>query len=558
MSRDVDFLTFFIMWARLQGWVVPMLHVRICVWLEHCVDPERVLMVFRGAAKSTIYAVYKAWKLYRNRSQRSLVWSADNETAGMLTADTINVLRNHPLCAGMLTKKPGAKRFWVIGARDARNPSMRANGVNSNATGARADDVDFDDIEVPGNIETPEARKKLRDRISESTHIAVPGAQKTFIGTPHAHDSIYPERIKAGAATLIIPLFELATRYTKTDERTRYKIRFEPAEDGLYVIAGIHTGARMLREGVDYQVEAGEIVFAKPPRALVDVYSGCAWPERFTRAEIEIRRRETRTINAWDSQYMLEAKPLTEVRLDPARITPYAVPLTIRRANNAVALFLGKVQIVAAACRWDPSSGKLKSDLSGVGVVLQDDGGRRYIHRVAAVRGEIAEFASDGKTIVGGQVWQLCDLIEELHIPRVSVETNGIGGFAPTVLRAAITQRRKSNPKLQCAVVEVDSTTNKNKRILEAFEPLLLSRGMLWAHMDVLVDPDTKEKAPFWAQMRDWNPGLTDQPDDLLDAVAGAISETPERFRAIGGISPSAQPEDWRPTAGVYEVAFDR
>lgn len=35
MSRDVDFLTFFIMWARLQGWVVPMLHVRICVWLEH-------------------------------------------------------------------------------------------------------------------------------------------------------------------------------------------------------------------------------------------------------------------------------------------------------------------------------------------------------------------------------------------------------------------------------------------------------------------------------------------------------------------------------------------
>src|SRR5690606_24447553 len=125
--------------------------------------------------KSTIYAIWKAYRLYRNRHHRSLVWSADNATAGMLTADTINVLRNHPLCTGMLPTKPGAKRFWVIGARDARNASMRASGVGTNVTGARADDVDFDDIEVPGNIESPEARLKLRQRIGESTHIAVPG-----------------------------------------------------------------------------------------------------------------------------------------------------------------------------------------------------------------------------------------------------------------------------------------------------------------------------------------------------------------------------------------------
>ncbi|WP_457833257.1 hypothetical protein, partial [Staphylococcus aureus] len=82
------------------------------------------------------------------------------------------------------------------------NASMRSSGVEQNVTAARADDIDFDDVEVPGNIETPEARKKLRDRISESTHIGVPGAQKTYIGTPHHHESIYPERIAAGAAVL--------------------------------------------------------------------------------------------------------------------------------------------------------------------------------------------------------------------------------------------------------------------------------------------------------------------------------------------------------------------
>jgi hypothetical protein len=545
VNRDVNFLTFFLMWARVMGWDVPMLHVRICLWLEECTDPERVLMVFRGAAKSTIYAVYKAWKLYRNRALRSLVWSADGPTAGMLTADVINVLRAHPLCGGMLPPRPGAKRFWVHGSRDARNASMRANGVNSNATGARADDVDFDDIEVPGNIETPEARLKLRQRISESTHIAVPGAQKTFIGTPHTHDSIYPERIAEGATVLKIPLFEHCVRYKDTAKKRRYPFNFEPADDGLYVFLGIHKGARVLVEGTDYRVVRNEVVFDEPPGGVLDICAGNAWPERFTREELAIRRKETRTLNAWDSQYQLEAKPLEEVRLDPERITPYDCEIEVRKANNTVSLWLGDAKMVAVSLRWDPSSGKLKSDKSGVALIFQDAGGRRYWHRAEAVTGEIAEFDASGEKIIGGQVWQLCDLVEAFQVSRITVETNGIGKFAPSVLKAALKQRR-----LQCGVTEVDSTENKNKRILEAFEPLLLSSGMLWAHVDVL-DGDA------WDEMKDWNAAVREQPDDLLDAAAGAITDTPERVGKLVGNSDVRERQDWRPSAGVFEVEVD-
>lgn len=545
-SREVSFLTFFMMWARVQGWTVPLLHVRICTWLETCTNPERVLMVFRGAAKSTIYAVFKAWTLYRNRAHRSLVWSADNDTAGMLTADTINVLRNHPLCIGMLPRKPGAKRFSVLGSRDARNASMRAVGVTSNATGARADAVDFDDIEVPGNIETPEARLKLRQRISESTHIAVPGAQKTFIGTPHTHDSIYPERIAAGASTLIIPLFAHATRYKETASKTRYPIKFVPAEDGLYVVVGIHKHARVLVEGTDYQVDRGEVVFAKPPGAVLDIYSGCAWPERFDRNEIELRRKETRTLNAWDSQYMLEAKPIEEIRLDPERITPYAVEAVIRKANGTAGMFLGSVQIAMASVRWDPASGKLNSDVSAVAVVLQDLIGRRYLHRMEQLTGEVAEFDETGKVITGGQVWQLCDLVETLNLPRVVVETNGIGAFAPAVLKAALKQRR-----LRCGVAVEQVVANKSRRILEAWEPLLESGGQLWAHVSVL-------RGPLWDQMKEWIPTAPNQKDDYLDAGAGALTDTPERVGQIVGNPNITARDDWRHSAGEHEVVFER
>lgn len=547
MARtDVGFVAFFLMWARVMGWQVPMLHVRICHWLESCDDPIRVLMIFRGAAKSTIYAVYKAWKLYRDRNRRSLIWAADGDLAKKLTRDTLNVLRRHPLCAGMLPPKPGAQTFWVNGASDARNASMNAVGVNQNATGSRADDIDYDDVEVPKNIKTPDARANLRMKIEESTFIAVPGAQETYIGTPHTHDSIYPELVSSGAALLKIPLFENSIRYEQTDKVVRYRIPFPAGDDGLYVMVGIHKFSKLLEEGIDYRIDGTDLVFEKPPGAVLDIYAHCAWPERFTREDIIKRRRKTRTLNYWDSQYMLEAKPITETRLDPARIIPYDCEPVIRYANRTASMYLGSVKIVGMAARWDPSSGKLRSDVSAFGFTMQDEHGRRYMHRINALTGEVAEFSEDGKRILGGQVFQICDLVEQYNIPRITVETNGIGGFGPAVLKAALKQR-----KLICGVVEEHSVANKNKRILEAYEGPM-SSGMLWAHTDVL-------DGEFWDQMKDFNPETQNQADDLIDAGAGAITDTPERINVhVRDSDGEPRHHSWRPNSGVHEVAFER
>lgn len=546
MADKVSFLVFFMIWARRQRWVVPELHIRIVLWLETCLAPERVLMVFRGAAKSTIYAIWKAYGFYRDRSKVNLIWAADDPLATKLTRDTINVLRYHPLCAGMLPRKPGAQSFWVSGATDARNPSMQAVGINSNATGSRATDVDFDDPEIPKNIKTPEARLNLRMKMDESVHIAVPGSQFTYIGTPHTHDSIYSELEDGGAAVLKIPLFAQHTRYTETQERTRYALGFKVEEDGLYVFTGIHKYARLLVDGRDYRVEQGEVVFPEPPAVgVMDFYSGCAWPERFNREDVEKRRRRTRTLNGWDSQYQLAAKPVEEVRLNPEKIIPYDCDIEVRHVNGAVSLWLGDAKLAAVAMRWDPSSGKLRSDVSAAGIVFQDDSGRRYIHKVAQLLGEVAEFDDSGKRIIGGQVWQLCEMIERYQVPRIVIENNGVGTFAPAVMKAALKQRR-----LQCGVKEEPSVANKNARILESLEPLLMSKGMLWAHVDVL-------EGPLWDQMKDWNPAVRDQDDDYVDVIAAACADVPERLGKLVGNRTVRERQDWRPTAGVHEVETD-
>jgi hypothetical protein len=539
--QPISFAGFFAIWAKQQRWTVPGLHFLICDWLEHDDARVRVLEVFRGAAKSTIYGVYKAWRLYCEQWTRHQVWAADDKLARKMSRYTRHVLLTHPLCRGMLNQTAGTEQFWIDGATDMRNPSMSANGVLSNATGSRADEVDFDDIEVPKNIKTPEAREAIRTRIAETTHILVPGGRKTFIGTPHTHNSIYDEQIAGGAHVLKIPLFEHSIRYEDPGTKKRFPIKFTPAADGLTVFLGIGKGARVLKEGVDFNVVKGQVVFFQPPGITLDVCSGNAWPERFTREEVEFKRRECKTYNEWDSQYQLHSKPLTKIRLDPERLRAYQVEPVVREVNGQVAMFLGSARIVGAVCWWDCSLGKLKSDASALCLMLTDEKGQIYWHLAEGLTGELADFNGKGE-LIGGQCLQVRNFVLRYQIPAIDVETNGPGGFVPPILRRAL---RGTG----CGVREQFATIDKRKRILDAFEAPLSTR-FLWAHVAVL-------EGPAWDQMKDFNPAVREQPDDYLDAGAGAISQTPVRIGKIVWTPTSGSVKDWRPSSGVHEVTLD-
>jgi hypothetical protein len=536
-ASKVDFPTFFLLWADQRGWKVPAHHWRVVEWLDRAWILG-VLRVFRGGAKSTILGVYNAYRYYRDPAYRILHQSESDGTAYKTSRDTLNILQRHPLTRDMF-REGGVESWWVHGNDDARNASMYARGILSNVTSARCDEAQNDDIEVPRNIRTPEAREQLEYRLGEQTFIMVPGGRQLFIGTPHTHDSIYDKMEAMGADCLTIPLFEQEHRIEDAT-LAAYTLPFVPE----YVFRGIGAQSRLLEEGKDYQLQGTRLVFASAPGGLIDCYRGCAWPERFTRADLENRRRKTKTANYWDSQYQLHSRPVHQIRLDPNRIVPYDVEPRIVTANGECQMWLGSVQIVGCSLRWDPSAGKVNSDISGVVLDLQDAAGRHYWHRALPLVGEIATTSEDGKTVTGGQVMQLCDQVEAFQIPRVTLETNGIGGFAGSFLRMALKQRR-----LACGITEVQAVANKNKRILEALEPIITS-GMLWAHVSVL-------DGLLWDQMKDWNPAVANQPDDLLDAGAGAVTDQPVRIGKIVGNPTSRARDDWRPSGGAHEVELE-
>lgn len=533
-GKYVSFAAFFLMWAEVQGWQVPGIHIIICNWMEHR-GRLAVLEVFRGCGKSTILAVYNAWCYYTKPTYRILHQGDQDDTAYKTSRDTKNVLMKHPLTKRTIGYQlRGEVSFWWTSngyEYDPRNPSMQAAGILSNITSSRADEVQNDDVEVQKNVETPEAREKLRKRLGEQIHIAVPGAKRLFVGTPHTHDSLYDDLAASGADVLKIPLFGKEQRFGEKDRetgQTEFQCRFLP--DLVFVGIGKHTTVAV--EGEHFTRSGTTLRFHVAPVGTIDCYADNAWPERFTLEEMVERRKQCRTLNEWDSQYQLHAKPIVDVRLDPVRIIPYDVTPVLRMANRRVVMMLANVQIVGVSAYWDCSLGKLTSDASAFTVLLTDEAGRLYMQVCEALEGNIDD-----------QCRRIRELVVQYQIPRVEVETNGPGGFVPPILR-------KHLKKTGCGVGEVWNTTNKNKRILDAWEAPLDS-GFLWSHIDVL-------NGPLWDQMMEWNPAVKEQPDDYLDSGAGAIASTPVRIGKVVGNPTDGETHNWRPNHGQFDVIVER
>ena len=130
----------------------------------------------------------------------------------------------------------------------------------------------------------------------------------------------------------------------------------------------------------------------------------------------------------------------------------------------------------------------------------------------------------------------------------VTVETNGLGAFIAPVLRRCLRQEQ-----IVCGVVEKQVSQAdgiKTARILAAIEPPL-SSNVLWAHTRVL-------DGPAWDQMKDWKPAATSQPDDDLDALAGALLQAPVRIGRNFEIPKGRSAQDWRPRTGTPELTFER
>lgn len=482
---SVGFDLFLEVWNRaVLGLSTPGHHVAIARWLDHCVQAgERrlLLMAFRNAGKSTLVAQFCAWLLAGDPRRRLLVLSATDALATRLVVHTRDIVQRHPLTRALVPERKAewaADRFTVTRPVSWREPSMRAAGIGATITGARADVLICDDVEVPNTADTADKRAALRARLTETAFILNPGGLQLYVGTPHSWFSLY-------AAA---PRREIG--------ETR------PFLDG----------------------------YRRCVLPILDADGNSVWPERFPAAAIDRIRRQSGPRD-FAAQMLLQPTAARDGRLDPDRLIRYAAEPDYREAQGRAVLDLCGRQLVSAACWWDPAFGSVVGDGSVLAALYLTADGLSFLHRLVWLnRAEDAAIPAETEAEALRQCAAVAGWVDDLHLPSVAIEINGIGRFLPGLLRHALDQRGLAVP-----VLEITSRRPKDARILEAWDARLAA-GTLCAHDSVL-------DGPLVGEMRGWRPGGGGR-DDGLDAVAGALSLEPVR---LGRLSPTGRRPAWRP-----------
>lgn len=260
---------------------------------------------------------------------------------------------------------------------------------------------------------------------------------------------------------------------------------------------------------------------------VVDDEGNSRWPERFSLERLNHIRRRTGPAR-YAAQMLLQPTSTEDGRLNPDQLIPYSHRLKIEELSGGLLrLTIGEKRMLSVSCWWDPAFGSpRKGDGSVIAAVFSDGEGHYWLHKIAWLEQNERDPADAATQLCR----QAADFARELHLPSIRIETNGIGKFLPGLLRKTLAEAECST-----GVVECSSRKAKSIRILEAFDTALAA-GALHAHDDVW-------QTPLICEMREWRPGVKQQRDDGLDAVAGCLLSEPVRF---GTLPQRPAHRDWR------------
>lgn len=423
MTGQVGIGLFAVIWNQVQNQTTPAIHLRILSWLENAWtggQTQLLLMAFRACGKSTLVGIFAAWVLYCNPNIRIMVLAADSSLARKMVRNVKRMIERHPLTAHLRPERVdqwAGDRFTINRPSELRDPSMLAGGITSNITGARADMIICDDVEVPNTSATIEKRHDLRDRLSEARFILTAGGTQLYVGTPHHYDTIYA-----------------------TDQGQQNPDQGDAFLDGFYAL--------------------------KIP--LLNEYGHSNWPEKFTDSDIAAMRKQVGP-NRFASQMMLQPVNIAEGRLDPSLLQFYKGNLNYSEAQSKPVLRLNDKRLVSCSVWWDPSFGQAGGDASVIAFIFTDEDGHYYLHHIDYIRAD--RNAQDDEATQ--QCKQVATLCAQFFAPSVTVEINGIGRFLPAILRREL--RRSGH---YCAVIEHSSRTPKSIRIVEGFDAVMAARAL--------------------------------------------------------------------------------
>lgn len=201
-KAKADFRVFvFILWRTLGLPEPTPIQYDIAKSLMNPMSDRFIIQGFRGVAKSYLTCAYAVWQLWKNPQIKVLVVSASKDRADANAVFIKRIITLLPFLKELLPtdKQRNTQNVFDVGlAVPDISPSVKSVGITGQITGSRADLLIADDVEIPNNSATQVQRDKLNESVKEFDSILKPGGQILYLGTPQSEMSLYNELQKRG------------------------------------------------------------------------------------------------------------------------------------------------------------------------------------------------------------------------------------------------------------------------------------------------------------------------------------------------------------------------
>ena len=501
-----DFRYFvFIVWYEIGLPAPTPIQLDMANVLQNPPNDRYIIQGFRGVAKSFLTCAYAVWLLWKNPLLKILITSASKDRADanaifirkiINTLDFLECLRltSEDKLTGL---RDTQNLFDVKGAIPDISPSIKSVGITGQITGTRADVLISDDVEVPSNSATPIQRDKLSEAVKEYDAILKPNGQIIYLGTPQNEASLYNALQERGYLTMIWTVM-----YPKDKtERDLYGDKLAP-----YIANR----------------------FDKDP----DKYAGQPTePSRFNEEEIE-KRRLSYGKAGFALQFMLNTS-LSDYDKYPLKVSDFIVEEldnneTSRKWVWGSSPTLRINDVPCVALRGDyfymPFS-RSPETMAYTGTVMSIDGSGRGSDLTAYA---VVKFINGYLCImdVGGYTEgyedttlnALANKAKFWNVNDVVVEANFGDGMLTKLLTPVF------NRIYPCGIQEVKHSKQKELRIIDTLEPLLMQHRLILNKSVITQDYRRYEVNPLHSLMYQLTRVSKERNslahDDLLDALA--------------------------------------
>ena len=505
--------------------------------LQNLPNDRFIIEGFRGVAKSFITCAYAVWTLWRDPQKKVEIVSASKDRADANAIFIKRIIYTLPFLAHLKARpdqRDQQNLFDVGPAVPDISPSIKSVGISGQLTGSRADLLIADDVEVANNSGTQTQRDKLNEAVKEFDAIIKPKGQIVYLGTPQNEMSLYNELQQRGYRcriwTVLYPE-SLSEREFYGDRLA--KIIADKYDESPDLYAGKPTDPRRFDEEEIYKrrLSYGKAGFALQFMLNTNLSDQEKYPlkvQDLMIANLSLDEANLKWYWSNDRQLRINDLPCVALKGDY-----FYEP---QGRSSEVYEYTGTVMAV------DPS-GRGKDETSYA--VVKYLNGYLFVLEVGGTR----EGYSDST------LRQLANKAKIYGVNEIVVEGNFGDGMFSKLFAPVL------NAIHPCRITEVKNYAQKEARIIDTLEPVMMRHKLIVHKQVILDDYQVYENAPAYSLIYQMTRLSRDRGalahDDRLDALCMAVAywlEVMDRDEEQGVLEQmEARLEQWLdPEKGIF------